>query len=568
MFGRYFHALTCHAPLLYRIISPRLLNTESEERMFGQCKSITRSTSNHHANHIITNILVRIHEEQKYHEAISSTIKKQNSEVEELAKAIHRPKNTVIPHAWLNNASIDYQAHLERIGDYLLEGRGMWWDYIKSGVEFYDIQTPNHLPELPEPQHFRTSNLGDIELHLLLKWEQCCMKVELPAVHIRTYTHDGSLSNCISSPNMTAPNVHVCATTGDQPPPTLLPTPVPSVCATTGDQPPSNLLPTPVHSEQGTTGDQTTPTPLPTPVPNEPATTADQPPSNLLPTPVHSGKGTTGDQPTPTLLPTPVHSEHATTGDQPASTLFPIPIPSECATTGDQPPSPLLPTPVHSELGTTGDQPTSTLLPAPVPSECATTGDPSPPSAFATPSFALPHSASPSLSPLVRENTTIQVLTTPTPIVGATLQPQQLSTPNRMSNAVIRSQLFVKKAPKHLPAETVSTLAKSLLTVLPGHMEKEILTFAGLRSKIKESTSSTLLPSRLIEQYKHLSIMLRDMLIQEFYNNIQALQRNTRASNIPLNMSDTENRLCHKVKLTKRILAHEWKSNTDTVDNL
>ncbi len=52
MLGRYFHALTNHAPLLHRIISPRLLNTEVQERMFGQCKSITRSTSNQHATHV------------------------------------------------------------------------------------------------------------------------------------------------------------------------------------------------------------------------------------------------------------------------------------------------------------------------------------------------------------------------------------------------------------------------------------------------------------------------------------------------------------------------------------
>ena len=188
MFGRYFHALTCHAPLLYRIICLRLLNTESEERMFGQCKSITRTTSNHHANHVIENILVRISEEQKCHEAISSTIRKQESEVEKLAAIIHQKQNTIIPQTWMNNKSIHYQAHLERIGDYLLQGRGMWWDYVDSGVEFYDIQMPNPPSLLPQLQHFRSTTLGDVELYLLSQWEQCTcsMEVELPAVYIRT----------------------------------------------------------------------------------------------------------------------------------------------------------------------------------------------------------------------------------------------------------------------------------------------------------------------------------------------------------------------------------------------
>ena len=225
LFGRYFHALTCHAPLLYRIISPRLLNTESEERMFGQCKSITRSTSNHHANHVITNILVRIHEEQKLHD-VSNTIKKQESEVQTLAGILHHKKNTVIPQAWLHNKSIHYQAHLERIGDYLLQGQGKWWNYVEGGVEFYDIHTPNPLPSLPQIQHYRSTTLGDIESHLLMKWEQCSTEVELPAVHIRTYTCDGSVRNCVSSTHCTRQT------------PTLPPTPVNSISATTAPDAP------------------------------------------------------------------------------------------------------------------------------------------------------------------------------------------------------------------------------------------------------------------------------------------------------------------------------------------
>ena len=88
MFGRYFHALTSHAPLLNRIISPSLLNTELEERMFGQCKAITRTTSNQHTNQIITNILVRLQSEEEGHAGELSSVQKQNSQVTKLAKAL------------------------------------------------------------------------------------------------------------------------------------------------------------------------------------------------------------------------------------------------------------------------------------------------------------------------------------------------------------------------------------------------------------------------------------------------------------------------------------------------
>ena len=42
MFGRYFHSLACHAPLVNRIVPLRSINTEVQERMFNQCKQITK----------------------------------------------------------------------------------------------------------------------------------------------------------------------------------------------------------------------------------------------------------------------------------------------------------------------------------------------------------------------------------------------------------------------------------------------------------------------------------------------------------------------------------------------
>ena len=56
MFGRYFHALVCHEPIVNRIIPLRSVNTEAQERMLNQC---TKSTSNLNPN-IITNIMLRI----------------------------------------------------------------------------------------------------------------------------------------------------------------------------------------------------------------------------------------------------------------------------------------------------------------------------------------------------------------------------------------------------------------------------------------------------------------------------------------------------------------------------
>ena len=45
VFGRYFHSITCHSPLLLRVICLWSVNTEVQERMFGQATQITKSTS-------------------------------------------------------------------------------------------------------------------------------------------------------------------------------------------------------------------------------------------------------------------------------------------------------------------------------------------------------------------------------------------------------------------------------------------------------------------------------------------------------------------------------------------
>ena len=203
MFGRYFHALTTYSPLLNRIIAPRLLNTEMEERMFGQCKAITRNTSNQHANDIITNILVYIQYEHKRVAAETNTVKNQESEVLKLAQALRGKENTVIPMEWLQHMSVHYQAHLEMISDYLLQGPGIWWQYVEDGVEFFDVHIPH--PQLqtqtPSAHHFRSLTLGDVDTYLLSKWEQCQEeKIELPAQYIRTYQTNGDSNSIISNP--------------------------------------------------------------------------------------------------------------------------------------------------------------------------------------------------------------------------------------------------------------------------------------------------------------------------------------------------------------------------------
>ena len=65
LFGKYFHQLTIHAPIQYRIISGNSFMCENQERTFHLCKDITKKTSSNHPGHIIGNLVLRYQIEKK-----------------------------------------------------------------------------------------------------------------------------------------------------------------------------------------------------------------------------------------------------------------------------------------------------------------------------------------------------------------------------------------------------------------------------------------------------------------------------------------------------------------------
>lgn len=187
-FGRYFHSLIVHTPITYRIVSLLSINTEAQEQMFQSAKGITRTTSNKHPEHIVTNILQRVQEECN-HRNISNTIEKQESEVTKLASTLAPKSNTTLSKKWTEQHSSHFQAHLERISDYLILGKGVWWKENKSSITFYDVdqsQKPG-----PQVQHFRNTDMLQVRESLLTLWQECCdQQVELPSRRITQYTSE------------------------------------------------------------------------------------------------------------------------------------------------------------------------------------------------------------------------------------------------------------------------------------------------------------------------------------------------------------------------------------------
>lgn len=122
MFGSYFHSLSVHAPIVYRLVALHSVNSELQEWMFNTCNDITLTSSNCHTSGILNNILLRVQSEAK---VVNTTLQKQDGEVCSLASSLKPFTNTQFKATWIKSHQNLWQAHLERISDFLLCGPGI-----------------------------------------------------------------------------------------------------------------------------------------------------------------------------------------------------------------------------------------------------------------------------------------------------------------------------------------------------------------------------------------------------------------------------------------------------------
>lgn len=85
MYGHYIHALTAHSPTQYELACLRSLNTENQERLFGQSRAIAETCTNHHPDNIIPQIMLRLQAKQEHRMALTS-VQKGDSQVSHVAK--------------------------------------------------------------------------------------------------------------------------------------------------------------------------------------------------------------------------------------------------------------------------------------------------------------------------------------------------------------------------------------------------------------------------------------------------------------------------------------------------
>jgi hypothetical protein len=197
LYGTYFHNITSHAPIQNRLISGRSANTEEQERIFNAITNITRTTSSFHADHVIGNILVRLQAEKHLsanHHA--SSVEKQQAQVSKLASSLPCFPNTIIPKDMLVNHPSSWQAHLERISDFLLVGKGAWWNECENGdIHFFDAKgSPESLEKGPLLHRFRSSSFKSEESYLKKCWLKCVeQRSDLPIFRLQIEDTDGNM---------------------------------------------------------------------------------------------------------------------------------------------------------------------------------------------------------------------------------------------------------------------------------------------------------------------------------------------------------------------------------------
>ena len=196
LYGNYFHDITSHAAMQHRLICGKSCNVEEQERVFNTITNITKTTSSNHPSHIIGNVFIRLQAEKQMDAFQSTSVAKQQSSVSKLASSLQPCGNTIIPHKLIQKHQRSWQAHLEKVSDYLLIGKGAWWIERENGdIEFQDgEQCPDFHPEGPSLHHYRSSNLKDEEKYLQECWKKCLhLQVSIPARVLHIEDEEGNM---------------------------------------------------------------------------------------------------------------------------------------------------------------------------------------------------------------------------------------------------------------------------------------------------------------------------------------------------------------------------------------
>lgn len=162
LFGSYLHDLSSHAGQQYEIICLRSINAGCQERLFGQANQIALRTTNRQPANVIREVLFHLQFKQREGRLLDSVTAKQ-SKVS--AASAHMPAytGTQVTKEFIQSRRHSWQAHLERISNYLVLGPGVWWREEAKGYTFHDGDTDSNFRNAGSRLcHFRDTILKDV----------------------------------------------------------------------------------------------------------------------------------------------------------------------------------------------------------------------------------------------------------------------------------------------------------------------------------------------------------------------------------------------------------------------
>ena len=87
----------------------------------------------------------------------------------------------------------DWQSHLKRISDFLIEHERVWWKKAEFRIKFFDLDSLDQVPNNPKPNHFKSEFAPTVSTNLKTLWKNIVQsKTTLPTAFI---LHEGENNN-------------------------------------------------------------------------------------------------------------------------------------------------------------------------------------------------------------------------------------------------------------------------------------------------------------------------------------------------------------------------------------
>ena len=190
--GLYLHSLVVHAPQQMEIISLRSVNTENQERLFEQARRSASAASNRHPQNVLSTSILRLQAKTTFKQA-SDAATIADSIVSKAGASIPGYKGTIISKTFIDGRKKSWQAHMKRIGHYLIADRGIWWEETATGFHFFDGQDdPEFHSEGPPLRHFRSTPLHSVSQGIENVWRDILQRrIDLPTTMLQHYDDAG-----------------------------------------------------------------------------------------------------------------------------------------------------------------------------------------------------------------------------------------------------------------------------------------------------------------------------------------------------------------------------------------